>query len=94
MIEPGGIAGTMPSSVHCFFRQSIDDYVDQELDRYNMQMAVFNGRTSQARPQRARTKEPKKASAKARIFDFLTPTATPAGPIPPTGPWVVGAWQA
>jgi hypothetical protein len=24
------------------------------------------------------------ASAKARIFDFLTPTTTPAGPIPPT----------
>jgi hypothetical protein len=33
-------------------------------------------------------------SAKARIFDFLTPTATPAGPIPPTGRRAVGTWQA
>jgi hypothetical protein len=30
-------------------------------------------------------------SAKARFFDFLIPTATPAGPIPPTGRWAVGA---
>jgi hypothetical protein len=51
-------------------RQSIDDFVDQELDQYNMQMAVFNSRASQTRPQRARAKEPKKPS----IFnDRLTP---------------------
>jgi hypothetical protein len=43
-------------------RQSIDDFVDQELDHYNMQMAVFNGRTAQARPQRLPAKEPKKPS--------------------------------
>jgi hypothetical protein len=30
-------------------------------------------------------------SAKARIFDFLTPTATAAGPILPTGRRAVGA---
>jgi hypothetical protein len=31
-----------------------------------------------------------KTSAKARVFDFLTPKATPAGPIPPTGRRAVG----
>lgn len=51
-------------------KQSIDDFVDQELEDYNVQMAVFNGRASQSNSRWRGAVEPKKPS----IFnDRLTP---------------------
>jgi hypothetical protein len=43
-------------------KQSVDDFVDRELDEYNVRLAVFIGRASQSSARRGPAVEPKKPS--------------------------------